>query len=280
MVKPAALRQAAGFLMAEFKMSARRACRTLGLSRSSWSYRPKRASATELVAKLRELAEQRPRAGYRMLWRILRRTTVVNHKRVYRLYREEGLAMRRKKRKRQAARVRTVLPAPARANQRWSMDFVHDVTWHGRKFRVLVVLDEFTREALALLVDTSIGGDRVARVLEELVSIRGTPERIITDNGPEFTGKALDAWAYQHGVKLHFIRPGKPVENAYCESFNGKLRNECLNIHWFTDLADARSKIEAWRMDYNEVRPHSSLDGLSPTEYASKLNQGLTLRVA
>lgn len=238
MVKPAALRQAAGFLMAEFKMSARRACRTLGLPRSSWLYRPTRAAPTALVAKLRELADKRPKAGYRMLWQILRRTTVVNHKRVYRLYREEGLAVRRRKRKRQTASVRTLLPPATRPNERWAMDFVHDITWQGRRFRVLVVLDEFTREVLALLVDTSIGGARVVRVLEELAETRGLPEVIITDNGPEFTGKALDAWSYQRGVKLHFIRPGKPVENAYCESFNGKLRGECLNIHWFTDLAD------------------------------------------
>lgn len=261
-------------------MSARRACRTVGLAWSSWSYRSTRAEPTELVAKLRQLAEQRPSAGYRMLYLILRRTMAVNHKRVYRLYRELGLAVRRKKRKRTTAAIRTMLPAATRPNQRWSMDFVHDVTWLGRRFRVLTVIDEFTREALATLVDTSIGGARVVRLLEELAFSRGYPELILSDNGPEFTGKALDAWAYQRGVKLHFIRPGKPMENGYCESFNGKLRGECLNVHWFTDLADARAKIEAWRTDYNEVRPHSSLDGLSPTEYASKFTRGLTLQVA
>jgi putative transposase len=280
MVKPAALRRAAGFLVAEFKMSARRACRTVGLGWSSWSYRSTRIEPVELVAKLCTLAEQRPRAGYRMLWLILRRTMVINHKRVYRLYRELGLTVRRRRRKRTTATVRTLLAPATRPNQRWSMDFVHDATWLGRRFRVLTLIDEFTREALALAVDTSIGGARVVRVLEELAARRGLPEVIVSDNGPEFTGKALDIWASHRRVKLHFIRPGKPVENGYCESFNGKLREECLNIHWFTDLADARAKIEAWRTDYNEVRPHSSLDGRSPTEYASKFNRGLTLKVA
>lgn len=280
MVKPAAYRRAAGFVMAEFKTSARRACRILGLPRSSWAYRSRRLPATELVTKLRELAEARPKAGYRMLCDLLRRTMRVNHKRIYRLYREEGLAVRRKRRRRRAAIQRAALLPATHPNQRWSMDFVHDRTWAGRKFRVLVVLDEFTREALALLVDTSITGARVARALDELAATRGLPQIVITDNGSEFAGRALDEWASTRGVKQHFIHPGKPVQNAYCESFNGKLRGECLDVHWFTDLADARTKIEVWRQDYNEVRPHSSLDGMSPFEYACKFNQGLTLRVA
>jgi putative transposase len=196
-----------------------------------------------------------------------REGVVANHKRIYRLYKLERLAVRTKKRKRIAARARTVLAAPMRPNERWSMDFVSDVTWSGRRFRIFAVVDDFTRETLALVVDTSIGGARVARVLEELVALRGAPVMIVCDNGPEFTSKALDAWAYQRGVKLHFIRPGKPVENAYVESFNGKLRNECLNENWFLDLRDARRIIEAWRVDYNEVRPHSSLDGMTPKEY-------------
>lgn len=280
MVRPAARRRAAGFVIEQFKLSARRACRLLGLPRSSWLYAPRRVAPTEIVKQMRTLAEAQPKWGYRMLWQVLRRTNHVNHKRIYRLYREEGLAVRRRKRKRIAARLRVALPPPTAPNQRWSMDFVHDVTWHGRKFRVLVVIDECTRESLALVVDTSLGGARVARVLDELVQARGAPQVIVCDNGPEFTGRALDAWAYSKGVKLHFIRPGKPNENAYCESFNGKLRGECLEAHWFTDLADARMKIEAWREIYNGVRPHSSLDGMSPFEYACKFNRGLALNVA
>lgn len=279
-MKPAAYRQAVGFVMAEFSLSLRRACWALGFARSSWHYASRVEPPAELIEKLRTLASKRPRWGYRMLHLMLKRDGVVaNHKRIYRLYKLEGLAVRTKNRKRIAARARTVLPAPSRPNERWSMDFVSDVTWSGRRFRIFAVVDDFTRETLALVVDTSLGGARIARVLDELVAERGAPEMIVCDNGPEFTSKALDAWAYQRGVKLHFIRPGKPVENAYCESFNGKLRNECLNENWFLNLEDARRIIEAWRVDYNEVRPHSSLDGRTPKEYA-ELNRGLTLRVA
>jgi putative transposase len=159
------------------------------------------------------------------------------------------------------------------------MDFVSDVTAQGRRFRILTVVDEFTRECLALVVDTSLGGARVARELDAIAAERGYPTMTLSDNGPEFTGKALDAWAYQRGVKLQFIRPGKPVENGYVESFNGKLRNECLNQHWFIDLLDARRLIEEWKIDFNEVRPHRSLDGMTPKEYAAS-NPGLTSTTA
>src|SRR5207237_3205980 len=159
------------------------------------------------------------------------------------------------------------------------MDFVSDGTAAGRRLRIFAVVDDFTREVLTLVVDTSIGGLRICRELAVIAAVRGLPKLIVMDNGPEFTGKALDAWAYQVGVKLHFIRPGKPVENAYVESFNGKLRNECLNQHWFLDLADARRIIEEWRIDFNEVRPHGSLDGMTPKEYAAS-HSGLTSRVA
>jgi len=167
--------------------------------------------------------------------------------------------------------LRTVLPPPSRRNQRWSMDFTLDTLASGRRFRTLNVVDEFTRECLAIEVDTSIGGSRVARVLARLLETRGRPDLVVCDNGPEFAGKTLDAWAYQAGVKIHFIRPGKPVENGYIESFNGKFRDECLNNHWFLDLDDAKTEIEAWRRDYNEVRPHSSLGDLTPKEYSSTL---------
>ena len=267
--------------MAELNLSLRRACNALGFNRSSWHYKSRRPSQAELIAKLRALASKRSAWGYRFLHTLLRRAgEKVNHKRVYRLYKLEGLSVhRRQHRKRMVSIARTVLPAPTRPNERWSMDFVSDVTWNGRRFRIFVVVDDFTRECLALVVDTSISGARVARELDAIAATRGLPAMTISDNGPEFTGKALDGWAYQRGVKLHHIRPGKPVENAYVESFNGKLRNECLNQHWFTDLLDARRLIEEWRIDFNEVRPHSSLDGMTPKEYA-EANRGLTSKVA
>jgi putative transposase len=272
MVKPAAYRQAVGFLRSEFEFSERRACKVLGHARSSTRYVPRRTMVQDLLDELRQQAIERPRFGYRRLHVLLRRRGWrVNHKRVYRLYRAEGLAVRRKKRKRQAAGLRVVLPPPTRPNERWSMDFVHDTLANGRTFRTLNVVDDLTREALAIEVDTSLGGQRVVRVLERLVALRGVPQVIVCDNGPEFVGRAVDGFAYKAGVKLHFIRPGKPVENAYAESFNGKFRDECLNEHWFLDMADARQKIEAWRVDYNEVRPHSSLANATPKEYSSTL---------
>jgi len=223
-----------------------------------------------LLNEIRAHAAARPRFGYRRIHVLLRRDGWrVNHKRVYRIYRAEGLAVRRRKRKRMAVGLRTVLPPPSGPNERWSMDFTLDTLASGRRFRTLNVVDDFTRECLAIEVDTSLGGARVVRVLDRLLATRGRPTVIVCDNGPEFAGKTLDAWAYLAGVKIHFIRPGKPVENCYVESFNGKFRDECLNDHWFLDLGDARTKIEDWRTDYNEVRPHSSLGDLTPKEYSS-----------
>ncbi|MEX2430967.1 MAG: IS3 family transposase, partial [Dehalococcoidia bacterium] len=208
--------------------------------------------------------------GYRRLGVLLRREDfAVNQKRVYRLYREEGLAVRRRKRPRRCGRVRVARPTPFEANQRWSMDFVSDSLANGRRVRILTVVDDFTRECLATEVDTSLPGLRVARVLDQLREIRGLPEVITVDNGPEFAGRALDAWAYAREVRLHFIEPGKPVQNAYIESFNGRLRDECLNEHWFGSLHQARSIIEAWREDYNGVRPHSALGNRTPQEFAA-----------
>lgn len=277
MVGPAALRPVVEFLRAEFAMKKRRACRVVGLAASTFYYHGRRPEPVELVARLRVHAAKRPRWGYRRLHVLLRREGhLVNHKKVFRLYRAEGLAVRRKKRKRMTAAVRTLLPPPNQPNQRWSMDFMEDSMATGRRFRTLNVVDDFTRECLAIEVDTSLSGLRVARVLQRLIDLRGLPGLIVSDNGSEFTSKALDSWAYQRDVALHFIRPGKPVENAYIESFNGKLRDECLNENWFIDLEDARSKIEAWRKDYNEVRPHSSLDNRTPMEFSNSTT-GLAL---
>jgi putative transposase len=272
-VKPTVLRQAVGYLQSHFKMSERRACRVLDFCRSSAQYRSRREPATGLVSKLRELATQRPRWGYRRLNVLLRREGIqVNHKRVYRLYRAEGLAVRRKHRKRLASALRTVLPPPTAPNERWSMDYVSDALVGGTRLRSFIVVDDFTRECLAIEVDTSIPGLRAARVLERISETRLLPKYLICDNGPEFTGAAFDSWAHRRGVRVHFIRPGKPVENAYAESFNGKFRDECLNENWFVNMDDARSRIEAWRDDYNQVRPHSALDNLTPSEFALRHN--------
>jgi len=191
----------------------------------------------------------------------------VNHKRTERLYVEEGLVLRRQRRRKGASDARMVIPAPEGPNQKWSMDFVSDSIVTGRRFRALAIVDDYSRECPAIEVDTSMGGRRVVSVLERLADIRGLPEVITVDNGPEFAGRAMDEWAYRKGVKLSFIRPGKPVENAFAESFNGRLRDECLNTNWFLSLRHARDVIEDWRKDYNTVRPHSSLGGLTPNEF-------------
>jgi putative transposase len=201
---------------------------------------------------------------------------VVNHKRTERIYREERLSLRKRKRRKTAAMNRTILPAPKGPNERWSMDFVTDSIVTGRRFRALVIVDDYSRECPAIEVDTSLGGHRVVGVLEKLAETRGLPEAITIDNGPEFAGKALDEWAYRHGVKLNFIRPGKPIENAYAESFISRLRDECLNENWFISLNHAREVIEYWRIDYNEGRPHTSLGGLTPREYVENTGKFLT----
>lgn len=233
-------------------------------------YRSHRPDDGPLRDELVALASQRRRFGYRRLTVLLRRAgTVVNHKKVYRIYRAAGLAVRRRRRKKLAAGARIVLAPPTQPNQRWSMDFMGDTLANGRPFRILNIVDDFSREAVAIAVDTSLPGLRVVRVLEQLAQHRPLPRVIVCDNGPEFTGRVLDAWAYGRGVQLHFIRPGKPIENAFVESFNGRLRDECLNESWFTDLPDARRRLDDWRHDYNHVRPHSALGNRTPTEYAA-----------
>lgn len=248
--------------------SERRACGLVGISRSSCRYQGTERDDGPLRDRLRELAAERRRFGYRRLHVLLRREGwVVNHKLVHRIYREEGLAVRRRGRKR-VARERCTAPPPTAPNQRWALDFVSDALATGRKLRLLTVEDPFSREALEIEVDTSLSGVRVARVLDRLVVERGAaPQTITLDNGPELTSKALDQWAYQHSVDLDFIEPGKPVQNAYIESFNGRLRDECLNEHWFISLSEARRIVEEWRIDYNRERPHSSLGNLTPEEF-------------
>ena len=252
---PAARRETALVAVEELGLTQRRACRLVGISRSVARYRPRLEDPPGLRDRLRALAAERRRYGYRRLWVLLRREDfLVNHKRVYRMYREEGLMVQRRKRKRISGATRVARSTPNRGNERWSMDFVADSLANGRKIRVLTVVDDFTRECLATEVDTSLPGLRVARVLDQLGALRGLPAVITVDNGPEFSGRVLDAWAYQHQVQLHFIEPGKPVQNAYIESFNGKLRDECLNEHWFSTVSHARITVEAWREDYNGVQ--------------------------
>jgi putative transposase len=254
----------------EYAMSERHACRLLGLGRSTYRYRARRQERDiELRSRLKELAAKRMRFGYRRLTAMLVREGMsANHKRVYRLYREEGLAMRIRQRRRIRWTGGVSGPVATRANERWSIDFVSDCVSTGRVIRMLTVVDDCTRECPAIEVDTSLGGLRVRRVLDRIASERGLPEAIVLDNGPEFRGRALAAWSEERRVRLEFIQPGKPAQNAYAESFNGRLRDECLNANWFTSLSDARRKIETWRQDYNQQRPHSSLKYLPPAEFA------------
>jgi putative transposase len=276
MVGPAALRLGVDELGTVFAMKKRRACRVVGLAPATYYYRARRPEPVELREKLKVLAAQRPRWGYRRLHVLLKREGHhVNHKLVFRVYRAEGLAVRRKKRKRMASALRVVRPPPMRPRQQWTMDFTEDSLSTGRRFRTLNVVDAFTRECLLIEVDHSLPGPRVARLLEQLVERYGRPEVIRVDNGSEFTSRVVDSWAFQRGIRLDFIRPGKPVENAHIESFNGKFRDECLNENWFISLDDARQRIEAYRVDYNEVRPHSSLDNQTPMEFA-RSSTGLT----
>ena len=263
---PATRRETMHRVQERWGFSERRACRLMGIHRSVARYRRVGSDAPELLKRLRSLAAERRRFGYRRLWVLLRREGFgVNHKRVYRLYREEGLSVRRRKRKRMAGIARVPTMAPERPNQRWSMDFVSDALASGRRIRVLTVIDDFTRESLAMEVDTSLPGLRVTRVLDRLAIDRGLPELITVDNGPEFAGRILDAWAYAHGVHLHFIDPGKPVQNAYIESFNGRLRDECLNEHCNLEVHEAicLCRISTASLTTGLIRLASAAYGLS-----------------
>lgn len=259
----------------EYGLSQRRACGLMTVWRSTCRYRGRPRENDSILARLRQLAVERPRFGYRRLHVMLRRQGFwVNHKRVHRLYRLEGLSLRKRSRKRRGGRIGRLSPA-VRRNERWSIDFVSDSLASGTRFRSLTIVDDWSRECPAIEVDTSITGARVVRVLERITQERGLPEVIVSDNGPEFISKALDRWSYDRGVKLHLIQPGKPTQNAYVESFNGKFRDECLNEHWFTTLLDAREKIERWRKEYNRERPHTSLGDRTPEEFVRAEGAGL-----
>jgi putative transposase len=263
-------REQVRWLWGQFLVSQRRVCELLGVAESSQRYVSRRSDET-LRECLVEAAREKPRWGYRRLQiKLEERGMHVNHKRVYRVYREAGLTIRRKKRKR-LLRAGVARAAVTRANQEWALDFVHDAAESGRKFRVLSVIDVYTRECLALEVDTSFASRRVTRVLEGIVAERGVPEAIRCDNGPELTSRHFLAWCIERKIELMHIEPGRPMQNGHVESFHGKLRDECLNASWFGNLFEARVKIGAWRKEYNEERPHSSLGYLAPREFARRV---------
>lgn len=253
-------------------LSERRSCALAGLSRSVARYEPTREDPPELVARIRAIAAERQRFGYRRIHKLLRREGFeLNRKRTLRIYQEQNLQVRRKRRKQAARASRLPKQVPTRPNEGWSLDFMSDTLTDGRQVRILNVVDDCTREAVAMEVGISLPAAAVIRVLDRALEERGRPAWLTSDNGPEFAGSALDAWAYDRGIELRFIRPGKPQENAFVESFNARVRDECLNQHCFHDLEEARAIVEDWREDYNSIRPHGSLGGLTPREFAARL---------
>ena len=257
-------------LIEHYRVSEKRACQVIQICRTSYRYRSTRDEQALLRLRINEIARVRVRYGYKRIHVLLRREGwAVNHKRVYRIYCEEGLNLRVKKPKRRRSAAQRVMRPPATfQNESWSMDFVTDSLFNGRRFRALTIVDNFSRECLAIEIGQHVTGQDVVRVVERIKGSRGRPGFIKVDNGPEFISKELDRWAYENAVTLDFSRPGKPTDNAYIESFNGSLRDECLNTNWFLSLEDARDKIENWRCDYNLWRPHSSLDNLvDPAQY-------------
>lgn len=272
MVGPSVKREAVAHLKAAMSLSERRACSLVDADRTMIRYKSRRPPDTELRARLRELANERKRFGYRRLFILLRQegeTSGVN--RIHRLYREEGLTVRKRKGRRRSIGTRAPIVVEAKPNARWSLDFVHDQLANGRRFRVLNIVDDVTRECLAAIPDTSLSGRRVARELTALIARRGKPGLIVSDNGTEFTSNAMFAWQREHEIAWHFIAPGKPMQNGFCESFNGRMRDELFNESLFLGLDHARERIAHWITDYNLRRPHSALGYLTPAVYAASL---------
>ncbi len=272
MVGPAAKREAVAHLRGAMEMSERRACTIIAADRTMIRYRSRRPPDSVLRLRLRDLANERRRFGYRRLFILLRREgepSGIN--RIYRLYREEGLTVRKRRARRRAVGTRTPILVEARVNARWSLDFVHDQLAPGRRFRILNIVDDVTRECLAAIPDASISGKRVARELTAVITRRGRPQMIVSDNGTEFTSNAILSWAEEQRVEWHYIAPGKPMQNGYIESFNGRMRDELLNDTLFFDLDQARQLIGVWVADYNTARPHSSLGYRTPAAYADQL---------
>jgi putative transposase len=256
------------FLQVGFRVSERRACRVVGMHRTRYRYRSCAQDQTPLRQRIREIAAVRVRYGYRRVHTLLRREGwPINLKRVYRLYRLDGLSLRLKARKKRISAPRVVPPPPEAPNEQWSMDFMSDSLYDGRRFRVLTLVDNMSRESPALAVGSTFSGARVAALLQHLEATCRLPKSIQVDNGPEFTSKALDDWAHRHRIKLVFSRPGTPTDNPYIEAFNGRFRAECLDQHWFASLEEAQQIIEAWRIDYNQVRPHTALNNQTPAAY-------------
>lgn len=269
MVTPAARREAAAHLGEAFEVSQRRACRVMGVDRTSVRYRGRRPDEASVRVRLRELAAQRRRFGYRRLLILLDREGLhMNHKKLRRLYREERLQVRRRGGRKRALGTRSPMTIPQGPNQRWSLDFVSDAFSDGRRFRILTVVDDFTRECLCLVADTSLSGQRVARELDTIIMARGRPVSVVSDNGTELTSMAMLKWSQDRRVEWHYIAPGKPTQNAFIESFNGRLRDELLNETLFSSLAHARLALAEWKNDYNTLRPHSRLGNLAPAIYA------------
>lgn len=251
--------------------SQRRACGLIGFDPKTYRYASRRPDDAVIRVRLKELAQQRRRFGYRRLHILLRREGIeLNHKKLFRLYREERLTVKKRGGRKRALGTRAPMALPQGPNQRWSLDFVSDMLADGRRFRVLVIVDDFTRECLALVVDTSLSGMRVTRELDSLVEARGRPLMIVSDNGTELTSRAILQWQEANHVEWHYIAPGKPTQNGFVESLNGRFRDECLNEHLFRGLTAARRIIEEWRNDYNEHRPHTSLSDLTPNEFANR----------
>jgi putative transposase len=269
MVTPVARREAVAYVKTTYDVSERRACKSLNVDRACIRYRSRRPSDRDVRDVLRKLSYERHRFGYRRLHQLLRRDgRRINHKKVYRLYQEEGLQVKQRKGRKRAIGTRTPLREVCGINQYWALDFVSDSFMEGRRFRILTVIDEYSRECLALVADTSISGHRLARELTCLIEERGAPQVIISDNGTEMTSKAILEWQVKQQVQWHYIAPGKPMQNGFIESFNGKLRDECLNETLFEDLSQAQAILAKWKLDYNMFRPHSSLNGQTPIEFA------------
>lgn len=273
-MKPVRRREVIRHYQDVFQVSERRACNAMGFGRASHRYQSRRDTEVALRMRLKELAESRVRYGYRRLHVLLQREGwCVNHKRLYRLYCEEGLSIRtRSPKRRRSCRYRSGRSEVGAMNDVWAMDFMSDRLFDGKPFRILTIVDCYTREALATSARTNFRAYQVIDELDRLARIRGRPRNIRVDNGPEFTGRLLDQWAYLNKVELDFSRPGKPTDNAYIEAFNSRVRQECLNASWFLSMADARNRINEWRTDYNENRPHSSLGNLTPSDFAAQLN--------
>lgn len=270
MVTPVAKRQAVAHLRQCYEVSQRRACQVINADRTSMRYRSIRPDDADLRARLRSLAAERRRFGYRRLLILIRREgTCVNHKKIRRLYREERLQVRRRGGRKRALGTRAPLTVPQGPNQRWSLDFVSDQLGDSRRFRILAVVDDFTRECLALVADISLSGMRVGRELDAVIARRGRPLSIVSDNGTELTSTAILRWSQETRVEWHYIAPGKPTQNAFIESFNGRLRDELLNETLFRSLDHAREALSEWRDDYNLVRPHSAIGNVPPAIYAN-----------